>query len=98
MTVRAKAEKLNISDPGGNGGAKLREVCLNIAKTLGDIGVLLVNIYAVKKICVHEIAIALIMLRCKAHILVKIHGADAGKIQTFDLAAAGKLIINSNGT
>ena len=83
MTVEADAEKLEVDT-----AERMDELVVVVAlglpvggKTVRDICAVFIDVDMVKEIMVHEIAVALFMLRRKAAVFVEIYRADILEIQ-----------------
>ena len=96
VTVRADAEHLKLNTAIGNNSLELRDVRVDIAGALGDVGVFLVDVYVVEEIGVHEVSVALVMRRLKADVFVKVHGVNLGEVKPLLAAAARKLLIHAD--
>ena len=94
----ADAEHLKLNTAARDNSLKLRDVCVDIACALGNVGVLLINVYVVEKVRVHKVSVALVMRWFKTDVFVKVHGVHIGEVKTLLTAAARKLLIHADRT
>ena len=56
----------------------------------------LVDIYMVKQVGVHKIAVALVIVRVKSFVLVQVNGGDFGKVQIPLVVPFDQLFVSAN--
>ena len=82
VTVKTDTKHLEV------GSANALDVCVVISAllcgvlsdTAGNASILLINVYVVEEIGVHEITVALLVASVKAYVLVKVYGARQARL------------------
>ena len=98
VSVQAHAEQLQV-----NAARRLNGCIVALALPLGvklravrQVDALRRDVHGIKKVLVHEIVVALVMIRCQAAVLVQIEGRAAAEIHITLVIPFNQLLVNAD--